>query len=154
MSDPLTFPSRTARFSLPLLFAGQAQKEFTVNETVSRIAALLHASIEAEVGDPPAAPEDGRCWLVGAFATGAWAGREGSIACHASGDWLFVDPVPGMRCYDHSSGATLFYDGDWKRPARPPAVEGGVTQDSEARAAIAALVDSLAEAGILGETPS
>lgn len=30
MPEPLDFTARTPRFSLPMLFAGQAQKEFTV----------------------------------------------------------------------------------------------------------------------------
>ena len=32
MSEPVPFQGTTARLSLPLLFAAQIQKEFTVNE--------------------------------------------------------------------------------------------------------------------------
>ena len=41
MTDPLIFPSATPRYSLPQLFAGQAQKEATVNaaHTLKNIAA-------------------------------------------------------------------------------------------------------------------
>ena len=65
MSDPL-YDSRTARFDLPLLFAGQAQKEGTVNEVAARIDALLHGAIEGELAAPPISPSDGQAWLVSA----------------------------------------------------------------------------------------
>ncbi len=42
MSDPVQFEGATPRFALPLLFAGQAQKEFFVNEALLRADMVLH----------------------------------------------------------------------------------------------------------------
>ena len=79
MPDPV-FESRTARLNLPMLFAGQAQKEFTVNESLARIDALLHGAIDGESNTPPASAADGTAWLVGSSPGGDWAGHSGAIA--------------------------------------------------------------------------
>ncbi len=62
MSDPIVFETATAKFELPLLFAGQAQKEFFVNEALSRADLLLHCAIEGETAAPPPAPQAGQVW--------------------------------------------------------------------------------------------
>jgi hypothetical protein len=148
MTDPVSFTSATPRFSLPLLFSGQAQKEFYVNEAHSLADALLHAACEGEATDPPAAPAEGEAWLVGSAATGAWAGQDGKLASFQAGNWLFAIPNDGMRLFDRSSGQALLYRGTWQRPATPSEPTGGTTVDVEARAAIIALVSALTQAGI------
>ncbi|WP_234029055.1 DUF2793 domain-containing protein [Aurantiacibacter spongiae] len=120
MTDPVTYQSATARHALPNLFAGQAQKEFTVNEALALIDALLHPVIEGEADTPPTSPENGECWLVGAGATGAWIGRDGRIACRQAGTWLFAAPVTGMTVLDLQSLQLMRFDGDWRRAVRPP----------------------------------
>ncbi len=148
MTNPLAFTSRTARFDLPLLFAGQAQKEFTVNEAMSRIASLLHPVVLGEQDIPPESPSDGETWLVGPAPTGEWTGYADAIACWSAGSWLFVTPQTGLRCFDTATGSTMFYDGGWQRPELPAAPDGGATQDAEARAAIAQLITAMENAGI------
>lgn len=148
MPDPLQFPSTTPRHSLPLLFAGQAQKEFFVNGALSLCDALLHPAVEGEAASPPAAPADAECWLVADGASGEFAGREGHLACRQAGAWLFAGPRDGMRVFDRSTGQLLVYIGEWRREdaVQPPA--GGVTIDQEARTAIAAVIAALSRAGI------
>jgi hypothetical protein len=149
MPDPISFTSATPRLLLPLLFAGQAQKEFTVNEAHARIDALLHAAIEGEANDPPGSPADGECWLAGSAPTGAWDGHAGELACYEAATWLFIAPRDGMRLLDRSTGQVTLYRGGWSAPSAPAAPAGGSTVDAEARAAIAALLDVLGGAGIL-----
>jgi len=148
MPDPI-FDTRTPRFDLPLLFAGQAQKEGFVNEVTARIDALLHCAVEAELATPPATPAEGQSWLIAISPTGDWSGRPGQIASRQSGNWLFAVPQPGMRVFNRGTGQTAFYNGSWQTASRPVSPSGGATVDVEARDAIAALIGCLAAAGFV-----
>ena len=150
MPDPI-FESRTARFDLPLLFAGQAQKEGFVNEMAARIDAMLHIAIEAEQAAPPATPLDGQAWLIAATPSGEWTGKAGQIAARQAGNWLYFMPRHGLRLFNRASGQFVQYTGAWAAPSRPPATSGGAVIDAEARAAITALVAGLTIAGILAQ---
>ena len=148
MPDPL-FDSRTARFDLPLLFAGQTQKESFVNEMATRIDALLHGAIEGEQAVPPASPADGQAWLVAAGASGDWTGQSGKIAARQAGNWMFAAPRDGMKLLNRANGQEIRYSGVWKAAARPVAPSGGTVVDSEARNAITAILTALTNAGIV-----
>lgn len=141
----------TPRFSLPLLAVAQAQKEVTHNEAVTLIDALLHLVVEAgPLGDPPAAPTEGQCWLVGASASGEWAGQEDAVAVWTAGGWRFAAPREGMQAVRLADGAWLrFGGGAWSEPTVIPAPAGGANIDSEARSAIAALLVLLQAHGLL-----
>ena len=151
MPDPL-FDSRTARFDFPLLFVGQSQKEGFVNEAVARIDALLHLAVEGEQAAPPTTPVDGQAWLIATAATGAWSGQSGKIAARQSGNWLFAVPRDGMRLLNRATGQEMRFAGIWRVPTLPAAPSGGSTVDSEARAAIAAVLAALTTAGIVPAT--
>ncbi|MCC6829671.1 MAG: DUF2793 domain-containing protein [Novosphingobium sp.] len=148
MTDPFLFDSTTPRFGLPLLHAGQSQKEAFVNEAHALADALLHGAIEGELATPPASPDEGECWLVGSGASGAWAGHDGAIACRQGGNWLFVPPRDGLRLLDRSTGQDLRFFGIWQIPSLPPEPTGGSTVDSEARTTLSALLGTLRTAGI------
>jgi hypothetical protein len=110
---------------------------------------LLNTVVEAQLDTPPAGPAEGKCWLVGPNPTGDWASRGGQLAAREAGNWLFAPPVDGMRVLDRATGQQRHYLGGWKAAARPAEPGGGATIDAEARSAIAALILSLAEAGVL-----
>ena len=148
MTDPISFTPATPRYALPLLFAGQAQKEFYVNEAHALIDALLHAACEGEAADPPATPTEGEAWLVGNGATGEWTGEDGKLASRQSGNWLFTTPSEGMQLFDRSTGQMILYRSGWQRPAAPILPSGGTVVDAEARTAIADLITALVDAGI------
>lgn len=149
MTDPLQFPSTTPRHGLPLLFAGQAQKEAFVNAAFSLCDALIHPIVEGEAGAPPASPAEGECWLVGAGAAGAWAGREGMLAARQTGTWMFLTPRDGMRVLDRASGQHVLYLGGWRRVAAVAPPAGGTVIDEQARAAVAGLIEALRASGIV-----
>lgn len=149
MPEPITFPSSSPRYGLPLLFAAQAQKEFFVNQAHALADALLHPAIEGEANDPPAAPAEGETWLVGEAPTEAWADRAGSLASFQAGAWVFIQPRDGLRVLNCASGQDLRFHGGWLRADTPAAPAGGTTVDAEARAAIGELIAALVAGGIL-----
>jgi Protein of unknown function (DUF2793) len=148
MTYPL-YDLRTARHDLPLLFAGQSQKEIYVNELAARVDALLHLAIESETATPPATVVDGQSWLVGTGATGAWAGQDSKIAARAAGNWLFLQPTAGMILLNKATGQQVRYQTGWQAPSKPALPAGGTTIDAEARTAIAAIVAAMVSAGIV-----
>jgi len=90
----------TDRHRLPLLSAGQAQKELTHNEALTLIDAVANSAVESATLDvPPAAPVAGACWIVGPSPVGAWAGQAGALALWTLNGWRFVAAVEGMRAY-------------------------------------------------------
>jgi hypothetical protein len=150
MTIPITFDSVTPRFAMPLLFAGQAQKEAFVNEGVSMTDALLHCVVEGIANSPPATPVDGTAWIVGNSPTGAWVGQAGNLVCRQAGQWLFIAPAPGMRVFNHGSSQDFRRLGtSWTAAAAPALPTGGTTVDVEARAALANLLQCLRDAGTL-----
>jgi hypothetical protein len=151
MADPITFTSTSPRHAIPLLFAGQSQREAFVNEAYARIDALLHCAIEGTSDSPPTAPDDGECWLVGDEPAGAWAGHPGALASYQAGGWIFATPRDGMQLLEKPTGQRIRYRGDWQRPETPAEPSGGTTIDTEARAAIVELVEVLIAAGILAQ---
>lgn len=151
MTAPFSFEDKSPRFALPLLYSGQAQKEFFVNEALSKIDALLHLSVESEVAVPPTAPEDGKAWIVAAQPSGDWADREGALACRQSGNWIFVDPQDGMQVFNLAANQWQVYKGTWKKAAAVQEPIGGSTVDVEVRAALSELTAALKSLGILPE---
>jgi len=141
----------TARFALPLLAMAQAQKEVTHNEALTLLDALVQPVVEdGPQAVPPSAPAAGQGWIVGAGASGAWAGKDGGLALWTSGGWRFVAPRPGMRTHRLSDGGWLRFDGvAWVEPGPIASPVGGATVDSEARAAIAAVILALVGHGLL-----
>ena len=149
MAEPIEFASSTPRYSLPLLFQGQVQKEFFVNEAHSRVDALLHTAIEGIADAPPSNPDDGECWLVSETPVGDWAGSANMLAAYSSGVWQLILPSDGMRVFDKSADQMRLYTGTWEKPNEPTLPQGGTVVDSEARQAITDLIETLREARIL-----
>jgi Protein of unknown function (DUF2793) len=149
MADPTIFPESSPRFGLPMLWSGQAQKEYFVNEAHALIDSLLHCVIEGKAPSPPINPAEGECWLVDDSPTGAWLGQAGRLALRQGGNWLFAAPRDGLRVHNRSLGQDQRYLGAWIAPQRPLPPSGGLSVDAEARTAIAAILSCLSQAGII-----
>lgn len=149
MTDPTSYSFATPRLGLPLLFAGQSQKEVTVNEALATIDLLLPGAVEGVISVPPTAPVSGNCWIVGSGPSGAFSGRTGQLAGLSEGGWRFVTPVSGMRVYDREAAAIRVFTDEWLLAASPSAPVGGAVIDTEARATLEALVAALRQLGII-----
>jgi hypothetical protein len=162
--------SDTGRWALPLLDAGQAQKEMTHNEALATLDLLAHPSVAAvAVNTPPADPAAGQCWIVGSAPTGAWAGRAGTLAGWTAGGWRFVQPREGLQAWSIVDGVPATYvTGQWRLGriaaselviggmpvvgGRRPAIAapaGGAAPDLEARAALTQIIATLVAHGLI-----
>lgn len=102
--------SDTARFTLPLIEAAQAQKHVTHNEALVTLDALAHLHLlDRDLAAPPGSPADGDTYLVAAGATGAWAGHDGEIAWALDGGWRFQAPVEGMLAHVADEDILIVY---------------------------------------------
>ena len=166
MSDDIT-----SRLALPLLQPGQAQKETTHNEALALLDLAVQASVLAVGTDaPPPNPVAGNAWIVGAAPTGGWAGQARAIAGWTSSGWRFVAPRDGMAVWSVADGQVArFGAGVWttgvlagsrvsiggvdvvgpRQPAIPDPV-GGTVVDTQARAAIIAILSCLRGHGLIG----
>ena len=100
----------TPNLSLTLLAAEQAQKHVTMNEALTRIAAVVQLSVtSAALTAPPGSPVDGARYIVAAAPTGAWAGQAKSVAVWSAGAWLFFVPAEGWIAWNVATGAALIY---------------------------------------------
>lgn len=149
MPSPFEFPSSTANVGLPLLFAGQAQKEFFVNQAFAVIDALLHRGVVSAAPIPPASSQEGDAYQVIAPASGEWAGEEGSIAVRIGGAWHFVAPREGMVIYDRDAGRSLVFREGWEVAETIAILGGGTVVDTEARSAIEQIIIEMRRFGIL-----
>lgn len=154
MSEPIAFPAGTPNAGLPLLFAGQAQKEFFVNHSLAILDALAPRAVAATLGAPPALPQDGACYLVAPSASGDWSARADHLALAIGGSWHFVAPAEGMLMFDRDAGHWLCFRDGWHSAGAPAAPSGGSVIDTEARVALAQLVESLQTLGLIPAPPA
>lgn len=162
--------TQTDRFALPLLLPGQAQKEMWHNEAIAVLDVLTQTAAETiGANTPPAAPEPGQSWIVGAVPTGAWSGKAKHLAAWTGGGWRFVAPLDGMAVYIVADALTArFAGGVWvlgeevcahvviggdrvvgPRQAAVASPTGGAVIDVESRAALTAVLAVLRTHGLI-----
>jgi len=108
--------------SMPYIQPAQAQKHVTHNEALFLLDAVVQLAVEdTSLSAPPANPTANARYIVGASATGDWAGNDNSVALYTNGAWTFFVPVAGWHADVLSTGETRRFDGTgWVSPARAP----------------------------------
>ena len=160
----------SARLGLPLLQAGQAQKEVTHNEALTLLEALVQPVAQTAGDDtPPASPGEGQCWIVGGAPAGGWAGQAGALAMWSGGGWRFVPAFEGMAVWvaganlqarrsggvwllGSEAAARILIGGVQVVGSRQAAIatpSGGTLIDAEARAALSAVIAALRSHGLI-----
>ncbi len=141
----------TPRFQLPLLAVGQAHKELYHNDALILLDFLSHPVVHAIANDPQSlVPELGDCWLIGLDAVAEWEGRSNQIAGWSSAGWHFINPQESMRIIVASDQVAATYSaGFWASAASIEEPAGGMTIDSQARAAIDSILETLRTMKIL-----
>ena len=111
----------------------------------------------------------GAAYVVGPTPTDAWAESANCVAAWTSGGWRFVAPTDGLAFQIKSNGLQIvFRDGAWDmgnlrasavivddqqvvggRAAAIASPSGGTTVDSEARAAVDAILAALRQHGLI-----
>lgn len=133
--------------------AAQATPWTTVNQTLRRLDGFcVRTTIEDDdLNDAPGACADGARYLVGASPTGGdpWETHDGELAIavgvNAANGWLFINvAVEGSELHVRDENLTRFFNGAaWITPATIADAAGGGTVDTEARAAINAVLAHL-----------
>lgn len=162
--------SSTPRLGLPLLSAGQAQKEIFVNESLQTLDTVVAGTVEEPPrNDPPGSPTVGESYIVGAAPTGTWTGNPLAVAAYTSAGWRLMSPQEGMVFHVRSNNATAAYrGGGWEigmlrgssllidgqqvvgsQAAAIASASGGTTVDSEARAAIDQILGAMRQHGLI-----
>ena len=117
--------SASPNLQLPFLDANQNQKHVTHNAALSILDVLVNPKVESNaLAAPPASPGDGTCWIVGAGATGVWAGKDNQVAAWQDGAWNFYPPKTGLIAYAANLATSLVWTGSaWAvlAPAASPA---------------------------------
>jgi hypothetical protein len=160
----------TERLSIPLLSAGQAQKELFHNEALQLLDSLVAPAVEdGPANDPPANPAIGQCYLIGEAPTGEWSGYAAHLAAYTSAGWRFIPPTSGMALFVKSTstvatfssagweigmlrGSKLLIDGEQVVGSRGAAIadpSGGSSVDVEGRAAIGSILAILRQHGLI-----
>ncbi len=160
----------TERLSMPLLSAGQAQKELFHNEALQLLDMAVSAAVEMPPqNDPPTVPTGGSCHLVGDTPSGDWEEFPAHLAGYGGAGWRFIAPRLGMAVFVKSTGTVAVYRStgwDWTT-VRALSIEieqkqvvgsqaeaiadpaGGGTVDAEARAAVSAVLAALRHHGLI-----
>jgi hypothetical protein len=108
----------TSRLALPQLVSGQAQKEITHNMALQRLDAFVQTAVESMALTVPPTGAEGSLYVVGAGATGVWAGKDKYVAHYAGGAWTFYIPFEGMRLWDKANSMAMVYKGAaWQQEA-------------------------------------
>ena len=151
---------QTPRLAIPLIAAGQSQKDVTHNDAVLALDRLVTLAVVSDAADePPESPADGTVWIVPAAGAAGWGQMAGTLMYRQNEAWIAQQPQAGQIAYVTITGAVLIYTGSWQvmRRMDAPAVvalpSGGSAPDPEARLTLATLVSIMEQHGFVTQSP-
>ena len=142
------------------------------NEALQVLDTFVAAAVdEGPRNDPPTAPVDGSCFIVGSDPTGAWAGHASKLTTYSAAGWRFVDPPEGLHAWIKSQNVNavrrgsawdigdvrctrLLISGIQTIGPQLPAIaapSGGGVIDVEARNTLAVIISTLSQHGLIAE---
>ncbi|MEL6934450.1 MAG: DUF2793 domain-containing protein [Pseudomonadota bacterium] len=118
-----------------------------MNEALSLIDAVMQKTVIATQSTPPSDPNPGDTYRV---ASGAleWVGQDDALAIFFGGSWHFLTPANGSMIFDQSAAHFLHFSNSWVAASTPTSPQGGSNIDTEARAAIDQVIQSLQIVGL------
>jgi hypothetical protein len=125
---------QTTNLGLPFLMPAQAQKHVTVNESLTRLDALVQLAVESRaVTSQPGSPADGAVWIAPAGKTGPeWGGyTDWSLAYYRDGAWEQITPKEGWRAWVKDEDAMAYWSGSaWSAGLPITTIELGHASDT------------------------
>ena len=103
----------TANLGLPYIYTDQAQKEVTINESLTTIDAILNnGAISISETTPPITAIDGEVYIIPSGATGIWSGQQNKIAHYNSNfGWRYISPNEGVTIWVNDEDKLYTFDG-------------------------------------------
>lgn len=97
---------------LPYIQPAQAQKHVTHNEALALLDVLVQlAVVDHTMVTPPATPDIGDRYIVGAGGQGLWVGYDQHVAVWDGNLWNFHEPDAGWEAYSIAGDMKLRFDG-------------------------------------------
>jgi len=101
----------TPNLALTYIASSQAQKEITHNDALNDLDALAQLSaLDHTLATPPASPNTGDTYIIGAAPTGAWTGFANAVAAWYGG-WKIKTPLAGWLAWTRNNSRVLYYTG-------------------------------------------
>ena len=107
---------QTSHLSLPFILPSQAQKHVTHNEALRLLDAIVQLAVKGRnSGSAAQDPAGGDRHIVGANASGDWAGHEHDVALFDGAGWMFLPPAQGWIAFvEDEDDFVTFRDGAWE----------------------------------------
>ena len=104
--------SNTLKLNLPHILTAQAQKEVTHNDALNLLDMFIRPTVlEMAKDTPPASPNVGDSYIVGAAPTDEFIDHEQHIACYSNNGWLVATPFKWLDVVNEADATRYLYDG-------------------------------------------
>ena len=105
--------STTPNLGLELVPANSLQPSIAINDALQVLDAITQLAVQdKDLTAPPvtSAGDAGKCWVVGASATGDWSGKSKQVAlCTGATLWRFIPPQEGWEAWVVDEGKKYRY---------------------------------------------